>query len=385
MIRCILLVLLSLECIAVGPLFSAETVKVASIFAFSGIAASANRIPAQGVRYGVDEINSRGGIQGHQIELIEIDNKSTPIGSKVAADLAVKKGVSAIIGASWSSHSLAIAKVAQSAGIPMISTDSTHPQVTRIGDYIFRVCYTDPFQGRMMAHFASTELQAKTASILFDVTSSYSTGLARVFAEQFKNNGGTIDKVLYYKTKQDNFRSEMQELKQAESDILFIPGHYESAGILFEAEKVGIKSVFLGCDGWGAISSFKKGGQKISSGYYSTHWSESIQSPRSRKFVEKYKKEEELLSFEPLGYDAVLLLADALTRAGSLEPEQIKTALQQTESFQGVTANISFNEDGDPIKSMVIIQIQDGETEYLKSIAPDQLEIPATRSQEASD
>ena len=129
MIRYILLFLLSLECIIASPLLSAETVKVASIFAFSGMAASANSIPVQGVRYGVEEINRRGGILGRQIELIELDNKSTPIGSKVAADLAVKKDVIAIIGASWSSHSLAIAKVAQSAGIPMIIAKGFDPTI----------------------------------------------------------------------------------------------------------------------------------------------------------------------------------------------------------------------------------------------------------------
>jgi branched-chain amino acid transport system substrate-binding protein len=241
MTRYFLLLLLIFECVFANPLWSAETVKIASIFAFTGIAAPANRASVLGVRYGVEEVNRQGGILGRQIELIELDNRSTPIGSKVAADQAVKENVVAIIGAAWSSHSIAVAKVAQAAGLPMISTASTNEEVTRVGDFIFRACYTDPYQGRLMANFATTQLQAKTASILFDVSSNYSFGLAKVFAENFKKHGGHIDKVVSYKFKQDNYRTEIEELKQVDSDILFVPGHDESATILLEAAEAGIK------------------------------------------------------------------------------------------------------------------------------------------------
>ncbi len=366
-IRFIFLFLLTLECVTASPLLAVEKVKVASIFAFSGIAAPSNRASILGVRYGVEEINRRGGILGRQIELIELDNRSTPIGSKVAADLAVKEKVVAIIGASWSSHSIAVAKVAQAAGLPMISTDSTNEQVTRVGDFIFRACYTDPYQGRLMAHFAITQLKAKTASIIFDVSSNYSYGLARVFVENFKKLGGHINKVVPYKYQQDNYRTEMEKLKEVESDILFVPGHDESAAILMEAANAGIKSIPVGCDGWSTVTSFKKDKTKVALGYYSTHWSEGVQTPRSQDFVNAYKKEGKLLSSEPLGYDSVLLLADAITRANSFDAEQLKTALQQTENFQGITGNISFNQFGDPLKTIVIIRIHDGESQYLKS------------------
>lgn len=381
----ILLLLFLLETLFAAPLFSAETVKIASIFAFSGIAAPSNRASILGVRYGVEEINRQGGILGRQIELIELDNRSTPIGSKVAADQAVKQEVIAIIGASWSSHSIAVAKVAQAAGLPMIATDSTNEQVTRTGDFIFRACYTDPYQGRLMAHFAVTQLQAKTASILFDASSNYSYGLARVFAENFKQLGGRINKVVPYKYQQDNFRAEMNELKQVESDILFVPGHDESAAILLEATEAGINSVPIGCDGWSTAKSFKKGKTKVALGYYSTHWSEGVQTPRSQDFVKTYKEQGKLLSSEPLGYDSVLLLADAIVRADSFNPEQIKTALQQTENFQGITGNIGFDEFGDPLKTTVIIRVQNGEVQYLTSITPEQLEIPATDAVEVKD
>jgi len=380
--RITLLFLFLFETFILNTVSAEETIKVASIYAYSGVASASNRASVLGIRYGVDEVNKRGGVLGRKIELIELDNASTPIGSKIAADIAVKKQVTAIIGASWSSHSLAVAKVAQSSGIPMISTDSTHPEVTRIGDYIFRVCYTDPYQGSLMAHFALSELGATTASMLVDASSDYSTGLASVFSHHFKEQGGRIEKIVYYKHKQEHFRKEVEELKEVESEALFIPGHDESAAILFEIERTGMQSIPLGCDGWSTAETFEKGMLKVRRGYFSTHWSEGVKTPRSRNFVALFKKQGKPLSSEPLGYDAVMLLADALERAQSLGAEQVKKALRQTRDFQGVTGEISFDRHGDPIKSIVIVQVKNGETRFLKSITPEQLVQPATGSLE---
>ncbi len=354
-----------------GNSFAVETVKIASIHGFSGIASVSNRASYTGVRHGVEEINRRGGILGRPIELIELDNRSTPIGSKIAAKLAVEANVVAILGPSWSTHSIAAAKVAQNAGVPMIATDSTHENVTRVGDYIFRVCYTDPFQGRAMARFAVSELKAKTASVIVDTTSDYSIGLADVFSVSFKQLGGRIDKYVMYKYQQDNYRKEMDVLRQVESDILFIPGHDESAAIILEAAQAGIKGIPLGCDGWSTSDFFAKGGNKVSLAYFSTHWSEDVQTTKSQQFVKLYKNNQYALSSEPLGYDAVLLLADAAARATSLEPEKLKVALQETNAFQGVTGAVSFNEVGDPLKPMVVIKIDEGEAQFFNSISPE--------------
>ena len=363
--------LLTAVIVATGtPAAGAEPLKIASIFAFSGVAAPSNRPSFSGVRYGVEELNQQGGIGNRLIELIEIDNRSTPIGAKVAADQAVQTGVMAIIGASWSSHSLAIAKVAQAAGIPMITTDSTNVQITRIGDYIFRVCYTDTFQGQVMARFAAGELKATSATLMINAASDYSIGLAEAFSQSFGDLDGTIRKQVYYKHQQDHFRKEIDAIKAADSDVLFIPGHDESAAIILESAQAGIRSVPIGCDGWSTDTFYKRGGDRIPSGYYCTHWSEEIQSPRSRQFVESYKREEQTLSTEPLGYDAVLVLADAARRATSLTPAALKTALAATKNFPGVTGNITFDNHGDPIKSTVIMKIEDGKAYYLKRIAP---------------
>lgn len=375
---CIVLMLLGL--FSGGACFSSETIKIASIHAFSGIASVSNRASYIGVRLGVEEVNRRGGIRGLPIELIELDNRSTPIGSKFAANQAVDLQVAAIIGPSWSSHSIAAAKVAQAAGIPMIATDSTHEKVTQTGDYIFRVCYTDPFQGRAMAQFAVSELKAKTASIVVDTTSDYSIGLAEVFTKSFEKLGGRIAKQVDYKYQQDHFRKEMEGLKEVDSDILFIPGHDESAAITLEVVKAGVTGIPLGCDGWSTSDFFVKGGNKVPLGYYSTHWSEDVQTPRSQEFVRLYKNSQYALSSEPLGYDAVLLLADAATRAGGLSSEQLKKALQETDTFQGVTGDISFDANGDPVKTMVVMKIDQGDVQYLKSITPELLDLSESGS-----
>jgi branched-chain amino acid transport system substrate-binding protein len=356
---------------AVSSAVAADAVKVASIYAFSGVAASSNSPSARGVRYGVEEVNRRGGILGQPVELIELDNLSTPIGSKVAADRAVTAGVAAIIGASWSSHSLAIAKVAQAHGLPMITTDSTNERVTRIGDYVFRVCYTDPFQGKVMARFAATELKAASAAIMINSTSDYSIELAEVFARSFTAEGGTIRKQVHYKHSQDHFRSEMEALRMADSDVLFVPGHDESAAILLEAVHAGIRSIPIGCDGWSTINFFERGGERVPVGYYCTHWSEDVGTAQSRRFVETFKRNGRMLSIEPLGYDAVLLLADAASRAKSLQPARLRAALAATEGFPGVTGDISFDRHGDPIKATVVMQIRNGVAVYLKRILPE--------------
>jgi len=354
-----------------APVRAEETIKIASIYAYTGAAAKANASSVMGVRFGIQEVNSRGGVLAKELELIEIDNMSTPIGSKVAAVKAVKANVTAIIGATWSSHSIAIARVAQANKIPMITNISTNPEVTKIGDYIFRVCFTDLFQGRVMASFARKDLNAATAVIFVDMTSHYSMGLAEEFLKNFEKIGGNVLLQFHYKQKQENFRYSILRAKSMAPDVLFIPGYYESGLIIKEAIKAGLKAIPLGGDGWGLEDFFLMGGGESKEGYYSTHWMEDIESDISRNFVKKYRQTDDHIFAEtPLGYDAVLLLADAIRRAGSTDRAKIRDALAKTENFEGVTGMISINIHGDPVKSAVIMKITDGRSYYLKSVHP---------------
>lgn len=349
---------------------SAEPLKIAAIFAQTGEAARSNAPSLLGVEIAVKEINSKGGIRGKKLELLLFDNRSTPLGSKAAAEDAINAEVTAIIGAQWSSHSIVIAKLAQAHHTPMITNYSTHPDVTKVGSYIFRVCFTDPFQGRAIAQFVKDDLNAKTAVILKNVSSDYSIGLAQEFQKNFEAMQGNVVLELNYIQKEQNFKPLLQQSKRVAPDILFIPGHDESGLIAKQAQDIGMNAILVGGDGWGVASFFQKGGQEIKQGYYSTHWSKEIDRNTTLDFLRQYRESTDIKTGTSLAYDAVLLLADAIHRAGSFEREKIRDALAQTRNFQGVTGDISFNQNGDPIKDVVIIKIINGEAHYLKTIKP---------------
>jgi len=274
--------------LSMTPAFGNEPIKVAAIYALTGVAADTNALTIRGIRYAVDEINESGGVLGKKINLLVFDNQSTPIGSTISAKKAAKAEVVGIVGSDWSSHSIAVAKVAQSKGIPMISSYSTNPEVTKTGDYIFRICFTDDFQGQVVAKFARQDLKAETAVIFVDVTSDYSLKLSEIFKKNFEELGGQIVLEVDYKLKQQLIVEDIRKAIAASADVIFIPGHDESGLIANQAQKAGATSIFLGGDGWGTPVFYRKGGSELKHGYYSTHWSIYMDSDQSRSFVEKY-------------------------------------------------------------------------------------------------
>jgi branched-chain amino acid transport system substrate-binding protein len=350
-----------------------EAVKIAAIYSYSGPFAEANFSSIRGVRMAVEEINWKGGLLGRRLELLEIDNLGTPIGSKRAALKAVRNAVAAIVGAAFSTHSIAVAKVAQDHGVPMVTNVSTNPRVTRIGDYIFRVCFNDRVQGDVMGRFAREDLGARTVVTVFDMNSDYSMGLSRTFERAFSAAGGALLASLPYKTMQPNFRDLADRIRSMQPDVFFIAGHGESARILLEAARENVTSVPLGGDGWDDDSFSAMGGDAVRLGYYTTHWSPSIESELSRQFVVRCGRGGRITAPTALGYDAVNLLADAITRAGTVRRPDIRNALAATRDFQGVTGAITFDAFGDPVKSVVIMKIQDGKRIYLKQVSPGQM------------
>jgi branched-chain amino acid transport system substrate-binding protein len=345
-----------------------ETIPIAAIYALTGPAAEGNASSVEGVRLAVAELNQKGGVLGKPIQLHVFDNQSTPIGSHIAAQQAAAAGVTAIIGAAWSTHSLPIAKVAQEKGIPMISDFSTNPGVTAIGDFIFRVCFTDEFQGRAMARFARQDLGAATCVIFINLTSDYSIDLSRILQQDFEQMGGQVLARIEYKPNQPSFASIIQQAMEADADVMFFSGHDESGLIIKEAQGRMIRSIPVGGDGWSVDSFFIKGGNLIKQGYYCSHWSQDMESQASRAFLSKYRNSANLGAGTALAYDAMMLLADAIQRAGSADRHQIRDALAMTRSFKGVTGSISFDEHRDPLKSVVIMEIRDGKPLYLKTL-----------------
>ena len=357
------------------PAIAAEPINIAAIFAKTGIAVKPNATHVQMVELSVEEINNQGGLLGRPIKLIILDNKSTPIGSSIAARKAVQLGVPAVIGAAWSSHSLQIAPILQQAKIPMITGSSTNPKVTRIGNYIFRTCFVDSFPAQAMAQFAYTELGARTAIVLEIINEEYSLTLAELFSNSYQQYGGKVVLKGSYANDAVNFADLLKKVKTLHPDVVYVPGYARDSGLLIkQAASMEIQTTFLGADGWSASLIYDIGSNALEGNYYSAHWHHDVSFPQSihmkKMYYQKYKSEIPHMNV-PLTYDAVMLLADAIHRVGTLDRDRIRDALAETKGFQGATGTITFDEHGDPLnKPVVIMKLGKDAPMYFKSIQP---------------
>lgn len=311
----------------------------------------------------IDEINAAGGVLGRQLQVTVEDDQANPETTKNAfTKLVTKDGVIAIIGALTSKCSLAITSDAQARKIIMISPSSTNDTVTDAGDYIFRACYNDSFQGQVVAQFAYENLKATKAAILFDNTNDYSKGLSETFKAKFIASGGTIVAEESYATGDKDFNAQITNVKSKNPEIIFIPDYYNTVSLIAKQVRAqGITVPMLGADGWDEI--VNNAGDEVVGCYYSNHYSPDANDPEVKAFVEKYTK---LYNVQPnalaaLAYDATYIVADAITKAGSVDPEAIKEAMMLTDK-KFVTGNIKFDAKRNPIKSAVMVEIVKGAT-----------------------
>jgi len=356
---------------APSPAASAEPIKIAGIFALTGKAKGSNNAAVLGTELAVREINLTGGVLGQPLELLLLDNSSSPIGSHLAAETAVRAKVTGIVGAVWSSHSLAIAKVAEKNQIPMISPISTIPSLTSIGDHIFRVCYDDNFQGKAIAEFAFKELKARTALVFVDLTSDFSLTLTDIFIRTFQGLGGRIVKEIEYKAREDDYIDQINEASGHDADIVLLSGHDESGAIAEKLQEAGMKAIPVGSDGWDVDSFFTLGGNKIRQGYFINHWTPSHANPLSRIFMKKYQNEGEIKASTALAYDAVNVLVTAIKRAGSTDSKAIRQNLHGLKGFKGITGDITFDAMGNATKKACVMEIRQGIPSFLKSHVSD--------------
>ncbi|MBM9537066.1 ABC transporter substrate-binding protein [Desulfobulbus alkaliphilus] len=327
-------------------------VRLALVLAQTGIAMEAELPAMQAAQLAMEEINRAGGILGHPLEILFFDNQSTPLGAKQAAEQAVQAGVLGVIGPFRSSHALAAAPVLQGARIPMITPIATQPEITRIGDCIFRVCITDDLQGLLVARFARTRLSARTAIVLTNINEAYSLTLADTFSTSFEAAGGKVIRRGGYKGSDADFTALLEPLRELRPDVVFIPGYHRDSGLLMlQAVQMGIRSVFLGGDGWGEPMR-RYGGEAVVGAYYMAHYHPDVPSGENRVLQRLYRQrfgQEIQMNLIPLTYDAILLFADAARRAGELDREAIRRTLAATADFQGATGTITFDATGDPI------------------------------------
>lgn len=328
-----------------------------------------------GVLMAAAQINQYGGINNRQIDVvIQDDRGSAEEAARLTGKLIDKDKVVAVIAGGVSGNSRAAAPKAQSSHIPLISPSSTDPAVTQTGDYIFRACFVDSFQGEVMASFAAEKLKAKKAAILFDINSSYGRGLTEFFETSFRKLGGEIVNKQSYTQGDSDFKGQLSAIKAAEPEVIYIPGYYlEVALIAKQARALGLNQPLLGGDGWDAPELWQLGGDALNGSYISTHYSPDDPSPKIQQFVQEYKQRYQNLvpdAHAALAYDATLLLFDAIKRAGTTDGPQLRDALAQTKNFDGVTGLISMDENRNAVKPAVVLKLQDASFIYQEKIQP---------------
>jgi len=326
------------------------------------------------IRLAVDEVNAAGGVLGKKVKVVTLDDRgdSAEAANAVTRLIDVEKA-NAILGEVSSSLSLAGGRVAQRRQVPMISPSSTNPKVTQVGDYIFRVCFLDPFQGKVMADFARDTLKFERVAILKDVKNDYSIGLADAFKAAFTARGGQIPVEQSYSAGDTDFSAQLTTIKAANIQGLYVPGYYAEVGAIARtAQRLGVKVPLMGGDGWDAPDLFKIGGDALEGSFYSNHFAPDAATAKSQKFVADFKAKygQEPTGLGALGYDAAGVLFEAIRKSGKTDPAGIKEGLASVKNFEGVSGNISINANRDADKSAVIVAIEGGKGKYRATVSP---------------
>ena len=356
------------------PGVTADTILLGEVGSLTGSEATFGISTRNAIELAINEVNAAGGVKGRKIEVRVYDNQSKPEEAAQAANRLINQdNVLLILGEVASSNSMAMAEKAQPAKVPMISNASTNPKVTEIGDYIFRVCFIDPFQGYVMAKFSHDNLKLNKVAVLRDLGSAYSQGLADVFERKYTEMGGKIVARETYTKGSTDFRSQLTAIKRESPDAIYIPGYYNDIGLIArQARELGITATLMGGDGWDSEKLFELGGSAVEGSYFSNHYSPDDPNPRVQKFIASYKKAYGSVpdSLAALGYDAAMVAVDAIKRAPSFDRAAIRDAIAQTKNFHGVTGSITLDEKRNATKSAVVLQVGKGQTKYVDTIAP---------------
>ena len=340
---------------------SENEILIGAVFAMTGPIASYGQESINGIKMALDEINKTP-VNGKIIKLIVEDNKGEPVESANAVRKLIDiNKVDLVLGSVASSNTLASAPIAQAAKVPLLTPASTNEKVTMTGDFIFRTCFTDNFQGVVMAKFAFNTLGKRKAAIIVDNSSDYSKGLQKVFKEEFGTLGGAVIQDNFTYTQKDtDFRSLLTKVKRANPDVIFLPGYYSEVGlILKQARQMGMDMPILGGDGWDSPKLQELAGpQGIKGNYISSHFSPDDADPKVQKFVKDYMERfnEKPGAMAALGFDAMLVVADAIKRAGSNNATDIQKALATTVAFEGVTGSITIDANRNAQKSAVVLE-----------------------------
>jgi len=366
-----------------------STVKIGFFGDLSGPTFNYGESAKNGVLMAADEINQAGGINGHQIDVVFEDDKGSPeSAAQLTGRLIDKDKVVAIIAAGVSGNSLAAAPKAQAAKVPLIAPSSTTPAVTQVGDYIFRACYIDAFQGEVMAKFAANTLKARKAAVLLDYNNPYSRGLTDFFEYSFAKLDGHIIAKQSYKQDDADFRGQLSAIKAASPDVIYVPGFYGDVALIAkQARQLGLTVPLLGADGWDAPELWELGGDALNGSYISNHYSADDPAENIQTFVQNYRQRYRNLTPDAhaaLAYDALRFLAEAMQRAGTTEGARLRDALAETKNFNGITGIISMDRERNAVKSAVILKLLDTRYIYQETIQPESTATPTASAATSS-
>lgn len=351
-----------------------DTIRVGVFNSLTGGTATFGISSTQGAQMAADEWNSRGGLLGKKIELIVEDDQSKPDEAALAVTKLINQNrVVAILGEVASSRTLAGAPIAQKAGIPLITPASTNPKVTQVGDFIFRVCYVDSFQGAVCARFATQNLGLNRLAILKDIKNDYSVGLADYFKQNVLALGAEIVSEQSYSEGDTDFRAQITAMKGADPEGIFIPGYYTEAGLIAkQIREQNIAAVLIGGDGWDSPRTPEIGGDAVEGAFFCNHYSADDTSQAVQSFVARYKERHGYVpdAMAPLTYDAANLLFAAIQRAGTTDGRAVRDAIAQTRDFPGICGSVTIDSERNARKSAVMIQIRGGKFTVYDIIKP---------------
>lgn len=342
----------------------------------TGPMAAGGQQTVEGINLAIEQTTE---VLGRPIKVVLVDNKSEKVESANAvARLIEYEKVVAIVGSYGSGNTIAGGEVANAAGVPVVGCSPTNPLVTLGKPYIFRACFIDPFQGAVMANFAVTELKAKTAVIIQDISNDYSVGLSSFFRDAFIKLTGdpkSVAGVISYQTGDQDFTAQLTYAAGKKPDVVFVPaGQYgDGALIIKQGKEMGITGIFLGGDTWEAPEFIEVGGKAVEGSYYSTHFDASaVTTKAAEKFNKDFQAKYNRLpsAFAALGFDAFNMVIDAIKRAGSADPKAIRDALAVTKDYEGVTGIITLDLNGDAVKDAIIRKVENGEFKYMTTVHP---------------
>ena len=354
---------------------TADTVKIGCTAPLTGPLAIYGVTSSNGSKLAMDEINKKGGILGKQVEFTVLDSKGDPTEAITAYNRLVDEGIVAFIGDAPSKPTLAIAEVAAQDNMPMITPNGTQFNITEAGPNVFRTCFTDPYQGVVLANFAKNNLKAGTVAILVNNSSDYSDGVSKAFIEQAEKLGLKVVAKEGYSDGDKDFRAQLTKILPTNPDVLVVPDYYEQAALItVQAREVGLKSTFIGPDGWDGVSKTLDPSAygAVENSYFTNHYSLDDQSPKVQEFVKAYKEvyNEEPSSFAALSYDSAYMMKAAIEKAGTTEKQAVIDALK-TLSYDGVTGHLTFDEKNNPVKDVTVLKIVNGEYTFDSVVKPE--------------